>query len=117
MKKLYLLIVCIVIGVGGLYATMSRSLAQPNTASVKTKETKVASLKANTSSKLAKGTTNCCPKEDSLILGTWIAVDDPLSKWVFTKEGMCYTYYADTLSDVDTHKYRITDETNLCGYD
>jgi len=114
MKKKYLIIAFIVIG---LYAMLNPKLwrnsdtllTRPNIKTVVAPKN-ILPLKTGNSS------TNCCPMEDSLILGTWILVDDTLSKWVFTIDKMCYTYYADTLSDVDTHKYRITNETTLCGY-
>lgn len=46
------------------------------------------------------------------IVGTWISVDDPNNKWVFSKEEM-KSYYDGEL--FDTYTYRISTTSPQCG--
>jgi len=115
MKKIYLIIAFIVIG---LYAMLNPKLwrnsdtllTRPNIKTVVAPKN-ILPLKTGNSS------TNCCSTEDSLILGTWILVDDTLSKWVFKDDGICYEYYRDTLQDRDRYRVLSASDSPLCGVD
>ena len=47
-------------------------------------------------------------QEKELIIGTWISVEDPEWKWVFTKEGKCFDYYNNELSVVYNYSIETT---------
>lgn len=47
-------------------------------------------------------------QEKELIVGTWISVEDPEWKWVFTKEGKCFDYYNNELSVVYNYSIETT---------
>lgn len=88
-----------------------------NVASTEAEKTTSVPAKSITPAKPAPNKTNsCCATEESLILGTWLSVDDTLTKWVFQNDGIVRMYHADTLFPVDPYSYRITNETTLCGY-